>query len=253
VKNISSNSILIGDFNLPGIDWVRGTATSGAREFLDVIHESFLDQLVTFHTQIKGNILDLVLTNARELIETVMAEGRLGKSDHEMIKIVLSDGQQGKKKVGGGHDWSRADWALMKNELANLDLYEQLADLNTEQTWSRIKTVLDDLVLKFVPQRKQRHPGKPLWMNREISRVLGRKRRLWHKLRGGTPTEEYKDADKKVRNLIRNAKRNFEKKLAANNGNSRPFYAYLKQKTSSRSSIGPPKNKDNFLISDNKN
>jgi hypothetical protein len=43
--------------------------------------------------------------------------------------------------------------------------------------------------------------------------------------------------------MIRNAKRNVEKRLAGNNGgNNRPFYAYIKRKTKSRSGIGPLKN-----------
>ena len=73
-------------------------------------------------------------------------------------------------------------------------------------------------------------------MNREITRAMDRKRRLW---RRRAPAEEYKEAEKKVRNLIRNAKRNFEKKLARSNGNSKPFYSYLKNKTKSKSGIGP--------------
>jgi hypothetical protein len=37
-------------------------------------------------------------------------------------------------------------------------------------------------------------------------------------------TEEYREADKAVKRMIRNAKRKFEKKLAKGcNGNSRPF------------------------------
>ena len=51
--------------------------------------------------------------------------------------------------------------------------------------------------------------NKPIWMNREITRAMDRKRRLW---RRKAPAEEYREAEKKVRNLIRNAKRNFEKK-----------------------------------------
>ena len=47
--------------------------------------------------------------------------------------------------------------------------------------------------------------------------------------------------------MIRRAKRNFEKRLANEKGSSnRPFYAYVKKKTKSRSTIGPLKDKENF-------
>jgi hypothetical protein len=49
--------------------------------------------------------------------------------------------------------------------------------------------------------------------------------------------------------MIRNAKRNFEKRLAGGNGgNRRPFYAYIKRKTKSRPGIGPLKNKKKETI-----
>ena len=97
--------------------------------------------------------------------------------------------------------------------------------------------------------RKIRPPNKPMWMNREISRAMDKKRRLW---RRRVPAEDYKAAEKKVRNLVRNTKRNFAKKLTLSNGNSKPFYSYLKNKTQSRSVIGPMTREDSTLTSDNK-
>jgi hypothetical protein len=52
--------------------------------------------------------------------------------------------------------------------------------------------------------------------------------------------EEYCETDREVKKMIRNAKRKFEKRLADDkSGNSRPFYAYVKKKTKSRTAIGP--------------
>jgi hypothetical protein len=54
-----------------------------------------------------------------------------------------------------------------------------------------------------------------------------------------------------VKRLIRNAKRNYEKKLShGNGGNSRPFFSYFKRKTKSRPSIGPIKNSKKETVSD---
>ena len=53
---------------------------------------------------------------------------------------------------------------------------------------------------------------------------------------------EFVEQEKLTRNLIRNAKRRFEKKLAdGNGGNKRPFFTYVKEKTRSRPSFGPLK------------
>ena len=86
-------------------------------------------------------------------------------------------------------------------------------------------------------------------MNRDIVRTIRLKRRLWGKGRGGV-SEEYKKPEKKVKNMIRNAKRSYEKKLATDNNNKRPFYAYLRGKTKARTPVGPLRDKDNKVIAD---
>jgi hypothetical protein len=50
---------------------------------------------------------------------------------------------------------------------------------------------------------------------------------------------------------VRNAKRNFEKKLAKDNGgNAKPFYAYVKNKTKTSPTIGPLRNEKKETVSD---
>jgi len=246
INKAGPHSILVGDFNLPGINWRQGTATGRAQEFLAATENKFMEQLVDFPTQVKGNTLDLVLTNAGELIDNITAEGRLGKSDHEIICIHLNSGKPPPAADLRKPNWNRADWESMKRDLASTDWYRTLERLDTESAWSTIKNRINSLISRYVPVRKVRPPNRPVWMTMEISRAMDRKRRLW---RRKAPPEEYKEAEKKVRNLVRNAKRNFEKKLARNNGNSKPFYSYLKNKTQSRSGIGPISKGDDSLTS----
>ncbi len=54
-----------------------------------------------------------------------------------------------------------------------------------------------------------------------------------------TGVEEYCDADREVKKMIRNAKRKFEKRLADDkSGNSRPFYAYEKREQRAERRLG---------------
>ena len=62
-RNLPRNTILIGDFNFPKIDWLSGTNGSGGGTFFAAAQETGLEQLVDFATHKKGNILDLFLTN----------------------------------------------------------------------------------------------------------------------------------------------------------------------------------------------
>ena len=64
--------ILVGDFNLPDVDWDTLTGTSlSSKSFCDFVFQNNLSQLIHTHTHLKGNILDIVLTNSDELISNV--------------------------------------------------------------------------------------------------------------------------------------------------------------------------------------
>ena len=88
------------------------------------------------------------------------------------------------------------------------------------------------------------------WMSGEVLREVRRKRRLWKKARNGLGREEYDLAAKRVKNLIRNAKRSLEKKLATDKyQNSKPFFNYVKKKTSSKVAVGPLINRQGEMVS----
>ncbi len=48
------NSLFIGDFNLPEIDWERGVARGRAATLLEVAGDNMMEQLVSFPTYLKG-------------------------------------------------------------------------------------------------------------------------------------------------------------------------------------------------------
>jgi hypothetical protein len=120
-----------------------------------------------------------------------------------------------------------------------------------DRTWERFKKKISKTVKKNVPTRLVSSLGRPVWMSCDIMAAIKRKKRLWRRDRGRGISEEYKEMEKRVKNMIRNAKRKYEKKLAdSKSGNNRQFYAYVKRKTKSRPTIGPLKDKDKKVITD---
>ena len=251
IRSVKKNSILVGDFNLPDINWEMGTGSARTAAFLEAVDDLLLTQVVDFSTQVKGNCLDLVLTNIPERIVDVCEAGRLGKSDHEMILLTVN--MQGgcetaKKEV---LNWGRADWSSMRADLAGMDWSLALRSKTAEGMWKTFSSRLTNLVKKFVPVRTVRSRQRPIWMTSEILQAIKRKRRLWKDAKRGKNQDQYAEAENRVRKLIRNAKRNFEKRLSnGNGGNNRPFYSYIKQKTKSRPSIGPLRNEKKEMVSD---
>jgi hypothetical protein len=113
------------------------------------------------------------------------------------------------------------------------------------------KAKVTDTVKRNVPTRKVNSKGRPAWMTKEIMAAIRRKKTLWSGVKGGKITDEYTEADKAVKRRIRNEKTKFEKKLAEGcNGNSRLFYSYIKKKMKSRQSVGPLKDKNAKVVTE---
>ena len=91
-------SIMVGDFNLPNIDWSSGEARGREAKFVTVLQDNYMEQLVDFKTHIKGNCLDLLITNIPGKVKEVCEMGRLGKSDHIIIHHADKPGPGGTER-----------------------------------------------------------------------------------------------------------------------------------------------------------
>ena len=80
---------VMGDFNFRSVDWELMVGSSEAEDFLTVIQDNFLKQVIEEPT--RGNsILDLVLTNRDNMVREVEIGEHLGNSDHCEIRFKLS-------------------------------------------------------------------------------------------------------------------------------------------------------------------
>ena len=257
VRRTEKSSIMVGDFNLPEINWSSGQTGARSREFMGAAEEKFLEQLVDFGTHIKGNTLDLVLTNIPERVLNVEECGRLGHSDHSMIMVTVAVSSGGGTKEKEQLNWAKGDWVSMRNELLAVNWRNELNGKDGNAAWSVLKEKILKTVEKFVPKRRRRNFNKPAWLSSEILRAIRRKKRLWRKAKDGDrrDKDEYDKEEKRVRRMIRSAKRRFEKKLADGGKKDgvakRRFYAYVKSRTKTRPSIGPLKDKDGRLMREN--
>jgi Endonuclease-reverse transcriptase/Reverse transcriptase (RNA-dependent DNA polymerase) len=253
LRTADKNSVFIDDFNLPSVDWEAGTARNNEKIVLETAEDMFLQQLVEFSTHIKGNILDLVLTNIQERIIEIKEEGRLGKSDHVMIttEICVTSSMQ-HQAVETRPDWARADWAGLKQQLRNWNWRADMYGQDAEKSWTTMRVKLNSLVKEFVLVRPRRANNRPPWMNQEILREIRTKKRMWKRDKNKADKTKYKQQEKKVRNFIRNAKKKFERRLADGGGqNKRPFYAYVKTNTKVKQGVGPLKDGSGNTVTEN--
>jgi hypothetical protein len=158
-----------------------------------------------------------------------------------MLSVSMdSIGERANKEVP---NWGRANWSSMRQDLADTNWQQALHGKTAEEMWTTFRTRVTEVVSKNVPLRVAHNRQRPVWMTSEILRAIKQKWRLWKAAKRGRGREQYEECEHRVKKLIRNAKRNCEKRLAkGNGGNKHPFFSYIKQKTKSRPSIGPLKN-----------
>ena len=70
LHQVSDKMIILGDFNLPDIDWdVLSGHSPVSNQFCDLVFQTGLSQLIDRPTHIHGNILDLLLTNLEDNVK----------------------------------------------------------------------------------------------------------------------------------------------------------------------------------------
>ena len=77
----------MGDFNLPGIDWVQEQGKGRVDEdFLVLVQDCFLPQFVDKPTR-GSAVFDLLLSNDPNMVEEVEVGEHLGASDHNIVCV----------------------------------------------------------------------------------------------------------------------------------------------------------------------
>jgi hypothetical protein len=219
---------------VPDIDWAAGTARGRAKELLEAADDRLLEQLVAFPTHVHGNVLDLIFTDTPEQLSDITEEGRLGSSDHVVLTwTVVIKASPPPAQARALPNWRKVDWDSMRRELARANWNELLAGLTADQAWHCLKGRIHGLVEKYVPARRRRNHNRPPWLTRDILRAIRRKKWLWKQAKVGQNIEDYKAAEKTVKNMIRNLKRRFEREIAKGSGseqaNKRRFFSYVRK------------------------
>ena len=263
IKNVPCNSILVGDFNYPGIDWSSMTSSDPlGQNFLDVIQDKFLNQYVDFPTNftpkpngtLTATCIDLVLSDEDSLIASVKPIGQLGASHHSIIEteiIVPSKLIDTNELV---HDYSKADFNRMREMLGFIDWKAYLDKSNAEESWQLFKSKVEEAVESCIPKKLRRNSSKPLWMQKNVMRTIRKKKRLWKQYRSSGDYRSYlayKQSQKLAKAVIKRAKKNLEKKLAKDiKKNPKAFYSYISNRSKVQSRVGPLKDKNGQIQTD---
>jgi hypothetical protein len=142
--------LLLGDFNMPEIDWDEGTFPAKYREFSETLLELGINQFVREPTR-QQNTLDLVFGNEPNLISDIAVHPSFGTMDHKHVTFSFDSRvlRPRKEKV---RDFRKARYTDMQGFLCSL-LWTPLFLLcaNLEEKWTLLLGTIDFCVESFVP------------------------------------------------------------------------------------------------------
>ena len=131
IQRSSMHVILMGDFNLPDMDWSCYSAPSNVvyDMFTEFINEFGLSQFVHAPTRIsdtgKGHILDLVITNTHDIISDINVQNPFCTSDHCIIQFQVNtrytDTVQEVCNDELYYDFKNADYDMIESFLATVN------------------------------------------------------------------------------------------------------------------------------------
>ena len=242
IVSTMENVILVGDFNMPDICWSSLTGTSTfSNSFCDFVFEMSLLQLVMEATHIKGNILDLVLTNVENSIceLSIDTSHPLVHSDHHSITFRINSVLLHPKSPSKRYyfDYSKADFDSLCDYLLDIDFEDCFYSDDVESVWSTIKSTILNAMNLFIPKLPRRSHNHPKWFNSVIRHRINcirtlRKRCLQH------PTPYNHSKLKNLENLLQKdmiaAKSTYEKYLikSCSKGQSSKNFKYLRSLSS---------------------
>ena len=184
-KKMLRKFIIVGDFNLNGIDWATGnTRSSIEREFLNGFADLGLIQCINTATHTKGNTLDILLTTSTSYLKNlkIIDTERFCISDHYAITFSITEKVKRKQQVKRlCYNYKRANWKNLNEELELINWKIFLGYHEPEIARQNFKKILFNKVDNHIPKFFIKNEHQPPWFDSECFTKCKEKNKL-HKL-----------------------------------------------------------------------
>ena len=174
--------VICGDFNFPDISWNPPVASQNiSKDFLRFIQIEGIKQIISEPTHHSGNILDLVLTSDKFLINSLHMGPPMSTSDHCTIAFDVNVGVS--QNVQQTHNFNKLD--RLKGYLSNINwnfIFENCN--NVEDFWLEFKNCLNHGIQNCVPKFNDRKKSRRLFpICRRTQEALRLKCSLWSRFK----------------------------------------------------------------------
>ena len=166
----------------------------------------------------------------------------LGNSDHVCIYFHLSCYSTFKPNhTGPRYNVYRADFDSMHAAFYTIDWPDIMEPMNTKEAWEFFKTVLQDIIDKYVSISIGVQKKRNIYMSPEAFRIKKLKRKLWKNYTLSKTDHDYKafkETRNKLRRLTRNLRIHHEQHIVSDIGrNPKSFWRYVNSHMKTRSGI----------------
>ena len=258
--------VIIGDFNLPSINWSRNDVvdnyiTPVDRLFLECFNSSGLNQWVRESTFVSGSILDLVLTSELDRIGEVCVLPPFPRCSHSpVIFDYVFDFQEVVEERTEKYLWHKGRYDKIVEALVNVDWDFEFAHRSVSDNYNFFQTMLIRLVQQHVPLRR---PGVRPWCSSPPSSLLRERADAWETFKSSRVSygrrddrtaqafTDFKVISERCRNFGLHSRCAYEARLIAQiKINPKLFHSYIWHKKVGCPSVGPLKLASGRLISE---
>jgi len=255
LNKITGKSVIVGDFNLPELDWNKRELLSDSHPFVKCLNDNYLEQLVDKPTRGR-NILDLVLTSDESLIQNLEVLEPFESSDHQMVKLEIIAKASKINQHRLNFNYFKANYEEIRNYIKGRNLELMVEGKEVEDAWNVLKKELLQVRDKFIPKRNK-HKNKKKWVTKMVVKLRKDRVKAWNNyIKSGRDKLLFEIFKSKLRLCVKEnnkAKRHFEERLANNIKNdSKSFFAYVKSKQRTKVAVGPLKDQMGEVIQDDK-
>ena len=253
------NLLICGDFNLKDIDWSSQHGRSTASEnLIHFIQDNFLTQHVSEHTRFRegqqDSLLDLIITDTPDRITDISFTAPLGKSDHVCLVYYIDGSYDSQSHSKESKNYYRGNYVQITEDIAAIDWEDKLNDMDVNDSWDLFCSVISTSVNQNIPNSRATPRNRQKWMTKDTDQAIKDKHRAYNKYRKNKTEinlESYKKAKNHATQTARNARVNFETRIANNvKDNPKEFWAYIKHQTSSAKGLAPLLKEDGSLALD---
>lgn len=267
------NVIMVGDFNLPNIDWVNGIVLCPVdskdqkmitqNEYLDLFTSKglrwYIDREPT-RCKLVGNniqtaILDQVLSNNECIIGDVVIKAPLGKSDHACVEIEANLQTNVDYMNVKQRNWSKVTECFVSDRGNSIN-WNVDPNLSVNDMWGEISNKLQSIITD-VPEvvlKVSRH-GDPLeklpWESSRLVRKRKEKDKIWRAFDGQPCMEKFQTAlnkQKEYEKVELEEKLKHEQKIVRNlKYNCKPLFRYFKSKSKTKKNVSSLKTESGKL------